>query len=128
MIVGRQPDPDWLDEVIARLRLRDLLDRRPVELSGGEQQRVLPRERWPADRRSSSPTSPPEISTRGSGRELLDILRLAVDDLEQTVILVTHDLTAACVGDRVVMLADGKVAAPWTHRRGRRCSALELPG
>ena len=65
-----------------------------------------------------------------TGRELLDILRLAVDDLEQTVILVTHDLTAVCVGDRVVMLVDGKVAATVDAPTLETLLAveLELPG
>ena len=97
--------------MIARLRLRDLLDRRPVELSGGEQQRVAAGRALAGRPKIILADEPTGNLNARSGRELLDVLRLAVDDLEQTVILVTHDLTAACVGDRVVMLVDGKVAA-----------------
>jgi putative ABC transport system ATP-binding protein len=109
VIAGRKPDRDWVDEVIARLHLRDLLHRRPGDLSGGEQQRVAAA-RALAGRPSlvlaDEPTG--NLDAR-SGGELLDILRNAVDDLEQTVIVVTHDVATACVGDRVVVLGDGKL-------------------
>jgi putative ABC transport system ATP-binding protein len=108
-IDGREPDRAWVDEVISRLRLQDLLRRRPVELSGGEQQRVAAARALagrPAIVLADEPTG--NLDTR-AGRELLDILRLAVDELEQTVILVTHDPGAARVGDRIVTLGDGKI-------------------
>jgi putative ABC transport system ATP-binding protein len=108
-IAGRAHDRDWVDEVAARLRLSDLLDRRPAELSGGEQQRVAAA-RAVAGRPSLVLADEPTGNLdHRSGRELLDVLRLAVDELEQTVILVTHDVTAACVGDQVVVLGDGKL-------------------
>jgi putative ABC transport system ATP-binding protein len=109
VIAGRRTDRDWVDEVIARLHLRDLLHRRPAELSGGEQQRVAAARALAGRPNLVLADEPTGNLDARSGRELLDILRLAVDDLEQTVILVTHDMAAACVGDQVVVLGDGKV-------------------
>jgi len=109
MIAGRQPDHAWVDSIVDRLRLRDVLDRRPSELSGGEQQRVAAARALagrPELLLADEPTGNLDVE---SGRELLDILRRATDELGQTVVLVTHDLTAACVGDRVVVLGDGRV-------------------
>jgi putative ABC transport system ATP-binding protein len=109
VIAGRRPDRDWVDEVIARLHLRDLLHRRPAELSGGEQQRVAAARALAGRPKLVLADEPTGNLDARSGRELLGILRLAVDDLEQTVVLVTHDVVAACVGDQVVVLSDGKV-------------------
>ena len=82
----------------------------PTELSGGQQQRVAvrPRAGQPAAR-SSSPTSRPATSTRRAGAEVLGFLRRSVDELGQTVVMVTHDPVAAAYADRVVFLADGRI-------------------
>ena len=109
VIAGRAPDGDWIDEIVTRLRLDGLLDRRPFELSGGEQQRVAAARALagrPQVLLADEPTGNLDVA---AGRGLLDILRMAADELEQTVILVTHDLAAACAGDRVVVLGDGRV-------------------
>ena len=65
--------------------------------------------RWPAGPRSSSPTSPPATSTRRTGAEILAFMRRAVDELGQTIVMVTHDPVAAAYADRVVFLADGRI-------------------
>jgi putative ABC transport system ATP-binding protein len=109
LIAGRRPDRDWIDEVIARLHLRELLERRPAALSGGEQQRVAAARAFAGRPKLVLADEPTGNLDARSGRELLDILRLAVDDLGQTVILATHDVAAACVGDQVAVLSDGKL-------------------
>jgi putative ABC transport system ATP-binding protein len=111
VIAGRKLDVEWIDEIVRRLRLDGLLHRRPAELSGGEQQRVAAARALagrPQLVLADEPTGNLDVS---SGRELLDILRIATDELDQTVILVTHDLTTATVGDHVVLLVDGRVVA-----------------
>ncbi|WP_430537339.1 ABC transporter ATP-binding protein [Geodermatophilus normandii] len=109
-LAGRRPDPAWFDAVVARLGLRERLRHRPSELSGGQQQRVaiaralLPR---PDVVFADEPTG--NLDSR-SGAEVLDLLRSSVRETGQTVVMVTHDPTAASYADRVVLLADGRPA------------------
>jgi putative ABC transport system ATP-binding protein len=109
-LAGRRPDRAWLDAVVARLGLRERLGHRPHELSGGQQQRVaiaralLPR---PDVVFADEPTG--NLDSR-SGAEVLGLLRSSVKETGQTVVMVTHDPTAAAYADRVVLLADGRVA------------------
>ncbi|MGY1608716.1 ABC transporter ATP-binding protein [Geodermatophilus sp. SYSU D00700] len=109
-LAGRRPDPAWFDAVVARLGLRERLRHRPAELSGGQQQRVaiaralLPR---PGVVFADEPTG--NLDSR-AGAEVLDLLRSSVRETGQTVVMVTHDPTAASYADRVVLLADGRPA------------------
>ena len=109
-LAGQRPDRTWLDAVIARLGLRERLGHRPHELSGGQQQRVaiaralLPR---PDVVFADEPTG--NLDSR-SGAEVLGLLRSSVKETGQTVVMVTHDPTAAVYADRVVLLADGAPA------------------
>jgi len=108
-IAGRQPDEQWLQEVITTLGLADRLSHRPAELSGGQQQRVAVG-RALAGRPDiifgDEPTG--NLDSRSSD-EVLGILRRSVNDLGQTVVLVTHDPRAAAYADRVLFLADGRI-------------------
>jgi putative ABC transport system ATP-binding protein len=108
-IAGRRPDPAWLRQVVAAVGLTDRLRHRPAELSGGQQQRVavaraLITKPWVIF--ADEPTG--NLDSR-SGAEVLRLLREAVDTLGQTVVMVTHDPTAAGHADRVVFLADGRL-------------------
>ncbi len=109
-LAGRRPDPAWFDAVVARLGLRDRLRHRPAELSGGQQQRVavaralLPR---PDVVFADEPTG--NLDSR-TGAEVLGLLRSSVRETGQTVVMVTHDPIAAAYADRVVLLADGRLA------------------
>jgi putative ABC transport system ATP-binding protein len=108
-LAGRGPDPAWFDEVIAAVGLGDRLDHRPSELSGGQQQRVAAARALvsrPAIVFADEPTG--NLDSRG-GAELLDFLRRAVDELGQTIVMVTHDPVAAAHADAVVFLADGRI-------------------
>jgi putative ABC transport system ATP-binding protein len=108
-IAGRAPDPEWFDLVVARLGLGDRLEHRPSELSGGQQQRVAVG-RALAGRPDivfgDEPTG--NLDSRSS-HEVMGILRSCVDDLAQTVVVVTHDPRAASFADRVLFLADGRI-------------------
>ncbi|MEU6564761.1 ABC transporter ATP-binding protein [Nocardia nova] len=108
-IAGRDPDREWLDTVIDRLGLRDRLDHRPSELSGGQQQRVACARALvgrPDIIFGDEPTG--NLDSRSSG-EVLSILRAAVDEFGQTVVIVTHEPHAASYADRVIFLADGRI-------------------
>jgi putative ABC transport system ATP-binding protein len=108
-LAGSRPDPGWLDQVIATVGLGGRLDHRPSELSGGQQQRVATARALvsrPAIIFADEPTG--NLDSR-SGAELLDFLRRAVDEMGQTVVMVTHDPGAAAHADAVVFLADGRI-------------------
>ncbi|MBM4729014.1 ABC transporter ATP-binding protein [Prescottella equi] len=108
-IAGRRADQQWLDTVVDRLGLRDRLDHRPGELSGGQQQRVACARALAGQPEiifGDEPTG--NLDSRSSG-EVLSILRAAVDEFHQTVVIVTHDPRAASFADRVVFLADGQI-------------------
>ena len=108
-LAGRDPDPAWLDTVIDTVGLRSRLSHRPAELSGGQQQRVAVARALagrPEVVFADEPTG--NLDSRSSS-EVLRFLRRAVDDFGQTIIMVTHDPSAAAFADRVVFLVDGRV-------------------
>ena len=108
-IAGTKSDPDWVKRIIHTLDLTDRLDHKPTELSGGQQQRVACA-RALATRPNvvfaDEPTG--NLDTR-SGAEVLNFLRTSVDEFGQTIVMVTHDPSAAAHADRVVFLADGQI-------------------
>jgi putative ABC transport system ATP-binding protein len=108
-IAGRRPDQAWLDGVIDSLGIRDRLEHIPAEMSGGQQQRVACA-RALASRPDvlfcDEPTG--NLDSR-SGAEVLDILQDSVRRLGRTVVMVTHDPSAAARADRVVFLGDGRL-------------------
>ena len=108
-LAGRRVDREWFDTVMAALGLTDRLHHRPAELSGGQQQRVAAARALigrPDVVFGDEPTG--ALDSRTSA-ELLTFLRSAVDDLGQTVIVVTHDPVAASYADAVLFLADGRI-------------------
>jgi putative ABC transport system ATP-binding protein len=108
-IAGRAIDSAWRDQLVATVGLGDRLTHHPSELSGGQQQRVSVARALiskPAVVFADEPTGNLDSS---SSAEVLKLLRHAVDDLGQTVVMVTHDANAAAVADRIVLLADGRI-------------------
>ena len=106
---GRSVDRDLLHTVTQRLGLSDRLHHRPAELSGGQQQRVAVARALvsrPTVIFADEPTG--NLDSR-TGAEVMGLLRTAVDEFSQTVVMVTHDAGAAAQADRTVMLADGQV-------------------
>ena len=109
-LARRDPDQAWLDHVINTVGLRDRLTHRPTELSGGQQQRVAVARALasrPAIIFADEPTG--NLDSR-TGAEILTFMREVVDTYGQTIVMVTHDPTGASYADRVVFLADGRVA------------------
>jgi putative ABC transport system ATP-binding protein len=109
-LAGQRPDRAWLDAVIARLGLRERLAHRPHELSGGQQQRVaIARALQPRPDVVFADEPTGNLDSR-AGAEVLGLLRSSVKETGQTVVMVTHDPSAAAYADRVVLLADGALA------------------
>jgi putative ABC transport system ATP-binding protein len=108
-IAGRKPDSDWFERLIDTIGIRDRLRHRPAEMSGGQQQRVAVARALisrPAVVFADEPTG--NLDSTASG-DVLELLRQAVDEFGQTVVMVTHDAHAASFADRLLMLADGRI-------------------
>ena len=108
-IAGRKPDREWFDRLIDTVGIRDRLTHRPAELSGGQQQRVAVARALvsrPAVVFADEPSG--NLDSKASG-DVLELLRHAVDDFGQTVVMVTHDAHAASFADRLLVLADGRI-------------------
>ena len=108
-LAGRKPDAAWMDTVISAVGLADRLNHRPSELSGGQQQRVAVARALASQPEIIFGDEPTGNLDSRSGAEILTFMRHAVDDLGQTIVMVTHDPNAAGYADRVVFLADGHI-------------------
>ncbi|WP_129842186.1 ABC transporter ATP-binding protein [Streptomyces sp. RFCAC02] len=108
-IAGRKPDREWLDKVISTVGLADRLKHRPAQLSGGQQQRVAVARALASRPEIIFGDEPTGNLDSRAGAEVLAFLRRSVDDLGQTIVMVTHDPVAASYADRVVFLADGRI-------------------
>ncbi|GAB3260307.1 ABC transporter ATP-binding protein [Nocardioides dilutus] len=106
-LAGRDVDEEWLDNIVARLNLGDRLQHRPSELSGGQQQRVAVARALISQPEVVFADEPTGALDSKASTELLQFLRSVVDDLGQTMVMVTHDPGAAAYADRVVFLVDG---------------------
>ena len=114
-LAGKKPDQEWLDQIIDTVNLANRVDHRPNELSGGQQQRVAVARALaskPAVIFADEPTG--NLDSK-SGAEILGFMRKAVDELGQTIVMVTHDPVAASYADRVVFLADGLICGDITE-------------
>ncbi|MFJ6572463.1 ABC transporter ATP-binding protein [Streptomyces sp. NPDC091292] len=109
-LAGTPVDESWLAEIFDRVGMREHIDRRPHQLSGGQQQRVAIARALvtrPDALLADEPTG--ALDTR-TGQEVLRLFRHIVDEVGQTVLMVTHDPVAASYADSVVFLADGRIA------------------
>ncbi|MCB0997126.1 MAG: ABC transporter ATP-binding protein [Acidimicrobiales bacterium] len=113
-LAGHTPDPEWLDQLVSTLDLGDRLTHRPAELSGGQQQRVAIARSLITRPDLVFADEPTGNLDSHSGAEVLEVLRRVVDGYGQTVVMVTHDPSAAARGDRIVFLADGRVVDEMT--------------
>jgi putative ABC transport system ATP-binding protein len=110
-LAGRKPDAAWFDQVVSTVGLGERRTHRPSELSGGQQQwggGARARPTRPAIIFADEPTG--NLDSR-SGSDILTFMRAAVDELGQTIVMVTHDPGAAAYADRVVFLVDGRIVS-----------------
>ena len=108
-LAGREGDTAWIDQVIQTLGIGDRLDHRPAEMSGGQQQRVAVARALASRPEIIFADEPTGNLDSKAGAEVLRFLRQAVDQLNETIVMVTHDPTAASTADRILFLADGRV-------------------
>jgi putative ABC transport system ATP-binding protein len=108
-IAGEKPDPEFFESLLKRVGLADRRSHRPAELSGGQQQRVAIARALvtkPTVLFADEPTGNLDSQT---GADILELLRASAKELDQTMVMVTHDAHAAEIADRVLFLADGQI-------------------
>jgi len=108
-IAGEKPDRQWVEELLHTVGIADRRTHRPSELSGGQQQRVSIARALvsrPTVLFADEPTGNLDSNT---SRDVLELLRKSVDELGQTIVMVTHDPQAAAQADRILFLADGLI-------------------
>ena len=109
-IAGKKPEESWVKQVIDTLDIGDRLGHRPNELSGGQQQRVAAARAMAAKPEVIFADEPSGNLDSKSSKELLVFMKSIVEDLNQTIVMVTHDPYAASFAQRVIMLKDGEIA------------------
>ena len=109
-IAGRKPEDEWVEQVINAMDIGDRLGHRPNELSGGQQQRVAAARAMASKPEVIFADEPSGNLDSTASKELLVFMKSIVEDLNQTIVMVTHDPYAASYAQRVIMLKDGEIA------------------
>ncbi len=109
-VAGKKPDQSWVEEIIKTMDIGDRLTHRPNELSGGQQQRVAAARAMASKPEVIFADEPSGNLDSKSSKELLVFMKSIVEELNQTIVMVTHDPYAASYAERVIMLKDGEIA------------------
>ncbi len=109
LLAGRKGDQTWIDQIIRTMGIADRLSHRPDEMSGGQQQRVAVARALASRPEIIFADEPTGNLDSHAGAEVLTFLRRAVDEMHQTIVMVSHDPIAASYADRIVFLADGRI-------------------
>ena len=109
LLAGRKGDHAWVAKIIETLGIGDRLKHRPEEMSGGQQQRVAVARALASRPEIIFADEPTGNLDSHAGTEVLTFMRRAVDEMGQTIVMVTHDPIAASYADRIVFLADGQI-------------------
>ena len=109
-IAGRKPEDEWVEQVINAMDIGERLGHRPNELSGGQQQRVAAARAMASKPEVIFADEPSGNLDSKASKELLVFMKSIVEDLNQTIVMVTHDPYAASYAQRVIMLKDGEIA------------------
>ena len=123
-LAGEKPDLAWFDLLVTTLGLKQRLGHRPNELSGGQQQRVAIARALIARPQLVFADEPTGNLDSVSSAEVLSFLRRSVNELGQTIIMVTHDAVAASYADRAIVFADGRIVADETDPTAERMNQL----
>ncbi len=112
----RKPNQEYFDQIVHSLGIEDKLEALPSQLSGGQQQRAAIARALiyrPALLLADEPTGNLD---RKNGNEIIDMLKLSNRNLNQTILLITHDEKIALEADRIITIEDGKIISD--HLRG----------
>jgi putative ABC transport system ATP-binding protein len=108
-LAGGKVDPAWFDELVGHLGIGDRLSHRPLEMSGGQQQRAACARALVSRPDLVFADEPTGNLDSSASAEMLAFLRQSASELGQSIVMVTHDAQAAAYADRVIFLADGRV-------------------
>jgi putative ABC transport system ATP-binding protein len=117
-LAGRKPEKEWVDDLMHAVGIDGRRKHKPSELSGGQQQRVAIARALvsrPAVLFADEPTGNLDSA---SSNDVLDLLRRSADELDQTIVMVTHDAKAAARADRILFIADGRIVKDQTEAQG----------
>ena len=120
LLAGRKGEEDWIDPVVDTVGLRDRLQHRPSELSGCQQQRAAVARALASRPEIIFADEPTGNLDSRAGAEILRFMRQAVDEFGQTIVMVTHDPSAASYADRIVFLAAGRIVDEMTEPTAER--------
>lgn len=112
----RKPNQEYFDRIVRSLGMEDKLDSLPGQLSGGQQQRAAIARSLiyrPAILLADEPTGNLD---RKNGKEIIDLLKLSNRNLNQTILLITHDEKIALEADRIITIEDGKIISDQKRR------------
>ncbi len=102
-------DEQWRQRVITAVGLADRMTHKPGELSGGQQQRVAVARALASQPDIIFADEPTGNLDSVTGSEILEFMQTAVKELNQTIVMVTHDAVGASYADEVLFLADGRI-------------------
>ena len=119
-LAGRKPDRQWMETIVHTVGLGNRMKHRPSELSGGQQQRVAVARALVSRPQIIFADEPTGNLDSRTGGEILDFMAAAVREMGQTIVMVTHDATAAARADAVLFLADGQLVDTMTEPNATR--------
>ena len=125
-LAGEKPDRQWLNLLVETLGLKERLNHRPNELSGGQQQRVAIARALITKPQREFADAPPGNLDSVSSAEVLSFLKRSVNELGQTIIMVTHDAVAASYADRAIVFADGQIVADVDQPSAEQMNDLQM--
>lgn len=112
----RKPNREYFDQIVHSLGMEDKLEALPSQLSGGQQQRAAIARSLiyrPALLLADEPTGNLD---RKNGEEIIGLLKLSNRNLDQTILLITHDEKIALEADRIITIEDGKIISDQKQR------------
>ena len=116
MLDKPKPNQEYFDQIVRSLGIEDKLDSLPNQLSGGQQQRAAIARSLiyrPAILLADEPTGNLD---RKNGEEIIDLLKLSNRNLDQTILLITHDEKIALEADRIITIEDGEIVSDQKRR------------